>query len=89
VKLPHYAAAGIPEYWIANLKVDEVLAFRDPADGAYGLRSRFGAGTPSLSRHFQIASLCSTKSLGNDRAGETRQCLLTESSADLLQSGRS
>jgi Uma2 family endonuclease len=44
VKLPHYATAGIPEYWIANLKVDEVLAFREPSDGAYRSETTFRRG---------------------------------------------
>jgi Uma2 family endonuclease len=44
VKLPHYAAAGIPEYWIANLKVEEVLTFREPAGGAYRSELTFRRG---------------------------------------------
>ncbi len=34
-RLPHYAAAGIPEVWIANVTARQVEAFHDPADGGY------------------------------------------------------
>ena len=35
LKLPHYAAAGIPEVWIANVHARHVEAFHDPIDGVY------------------------------------------------------
>ena len=35
LKLPHYAAAGIPEVWIANVRARQVEAFQDPVDGVY------------------------------------------------------
>ncbi len=35
MKLPHYAAAGIPEVWIANVPARQVEAFHDPVDGVY------------------------------------------------------
>ena len=35
LKLPRYAAAGIPEVWIANVPARHVEAFHDPVDGAY------------------------------------------------------
>ena len=38
VKLARYAAAGIPEVWIANLRARQVEAYSDPVDGSY--RSR-------------------------------------------------
>ena len=38
VKLARYAAAGIPEVWIANLRARQVEAHSDPVDGSY--RSR-------------------------------------------------
>ena len=38
VKLPRYAAAGIPEVWIANVRARQVEAYSDPVDGVY--RSR-------------------------------------------------
>ena len=38
VKLARYAAAGIPEVWIANLRARQVEGYSDPVDGSY--RSR-------------------------------------------------
>ncbi len=38
LKLPHYAAAGIPEVWIANVPARQVEAFHDPVDGVYQSR---------------------------------------------------
>lgn len=34
-RLSRYAAAGIPEVWIANVPDRQVEAFHDPVDGAY------------------------------------------------------
>lgn len=34
-KADAYAAAGIPEYWVVNLKVMELVVMRDPVDGKY------------------------------------------------------
>ena len=38
VKLARYAAAGIPEVWIVNVRARHVEAYADPVDGTY--RSR-------------------------------------------------
>ncbi len=35
VKLPLYAAAGIPEVWLADFKGARLLRFSDPRDGRY------------------------------------------------------
>ena len=35
VKLSRYAAAGIPEVWIVNLRTRQVEAYDSPVDGAY------------------------------------------------------
>ena len=43
VKLPRYAAAGIPEVWIVNLRTRQVEAYNDPGDGAYQSRRVVGA----------------------------------------------
>ena len=37
-KLSRYAAAGIPEVWIANVSACHVEAFHDPVDGVYQSR---------------------------------------------------
>lgn len=36
VKIPLYAAAGISEYWLVNLRDDQVEVFREPATHAEG-----------------------------------------------------
>ena len=38
VKLLRYAAAGIPEVWIVNLRARQVEAWADPVDGVYQCR---------------------------------------------------
>ncbi len=49
VKLPLYAAAGIPETWLMNLPEDRIEVYRDPAPEGYRsitLVPRDGAVTP-------------------------------------------
>jgi len=43
-KAATYAVAGVPDYWIVNVKRDEVLVHRDPRDGAYASVERFAPG---------------------------------------------
>jgi len=35
LKLPRYAAAGLPEVWIENLQDDQLLVYRNPAGTSY------------------------------------------------------
>src|SRR5207249_3011987 len=35
VKLPRYAAAGVPEVWIMDLKENRLLVYRDPEKSAF------------------------------------------------------
>src|SRR6266849_5094882 len=35
IKVPRYAAAGVPEVWIENLSADELLVYRDPGHDGY------------------------------------------------------
>jgi Uma2 family endonuclease len=44
VKLPRYAAAGVPEAWIANLPGGAVEVHRDPAGRRYSTRAQFLPG---------------------------------------------
>ena len=45
VKLPLYAAAGIPEYWIVNLRDASLERYTEPRpDGAYAAKATLGAG---------------------------------------------
>ena len=38
VKLPHYAAAGVPEVWIEDINGGRILVFRDPVGRDYQTR---------------------------------------------------
>ena len=38
IKLPIYASAGIPEYWIVNLEKSEIEAYHSPQDDVYTIR---------------------------------------------------
>jgi Uma2 family endonuclease len=38
IKLPRFAAAGIPEVWIEDLKHDLILVFREPENGPYRMQ---------------------------------------------------
>ena len=46
VKAPLYATAGLPEYWIVNLRHDQVEVYTqpNPATGVYDSIQRFGRG---------------------------------------------
>ncbi|MBD0269993.1 MAG: Uma2 family endonuclease [Cyanobacteria bacterium Co-bin8] len=39
-----YAAAGIPEYWVVNLKKNLLVVFREPVEGDYGSKQTFSQG---------------------------------------------
>jgi Uma2 family endonuclease len=45
VKLPLYAASGIPEVWIADLEMESLLAFRDPSGEHYQTCPEFREGS--------------------------------------------
>jgi Uma2 family endonuclease len=49
VKTKVYAAAGIPEYWVINLRIMELIVFRDPTDVGYQSQALF--------KHGEICSL--------------------------------
>lgn len=51
-KLARYAAAGIPEVWIANLVDGRVEAYDDPVDGAYRNLRTVAAGQSISPRAF-------------------------------------
>ncbi|MBI4472982.1 MAG: Uma2 family endonuclease [Acidobacteria bacterium] len=42
IKVPHYAASGVPEVWIENLRQDRILVFRDPEGDSYQSSIVFG-----------------------------------------------
>jgi Uma2 family endonuclease len=43
-KMPLYAAAGVPELWILNLRNDVILVFRDPGKATYSTELTFARG---------------------------------------------
>ena len=45
IKADIYAAAGIPEYWVNNLKKNVLIVFCNPVDGKYQSRQEFTTGT--------------------------------------------
>ena len=52
-KLARYAAAGIPEVWIANLQMREVVVYADPSDSEYSSVSTYCPGDSISPRAFQ------------------------------------
>lgn len=43
-KMPVYATANIPEYWIANLKDFQIEVFKQPKDGDYQVKEIYKMG---------------------------------------------
>lgn len=41
IKMPIYAAAGIPEYWIADIENQTLIVHREPTDSGYGLIQKY------------------------------------------------
>ncbi|MEL6720621.1 MAG: Uma2 family endonuclease [Bacteroidota bacterium] len=41
IKLPLYAASGVPEVWIVNLNKDKIFVYTDPQDGEYQSKQTF------------------------------------------------
>jgi Uma2 family endonuclease len=37
IKIPRYAAAGVPEVWVENLPADELLVYRNPGAKGYSI----------------------------------------------------
>ena len=56
-KLARYAAAGIPEVWIANLRVREVTAYADPSGSTYATVTTYRAGDSISPRAFPDVTL--------------------------------
>ena len=51
-KLARYAAAGIPEVWVANLRAREVTAYAGPSASEYSSVRTYGAGESISPRAF-------------------------------------
>ncbi len=51
-KLARYAAAGIPEVWVANLRIREVTAYADPSGSEYSSATTYRSGDSISPRAF-------------------------------------
>ena len=56
-KLARYAAAGIPEVWVANLRVREVTGYTDPSNSNYATVNTYRAGDSISPRAFPDVTL--------------------------------
>ena len=56
-KLARYAAAGIPEVWVANLRVREVTVYADPSGSDYATVATYRPGDTVSPRAFPDVSL--------------------------------
>jgi Uma2 family endonuclease len=66
-KLPRYAAAGIPEVWIEDLKNDLLHVYREPVGKTYNVALTLHAGDsvsplPFPDASFRVEELLSTDS---------------------------
>lgn len=52
VKIPLYAAAGVPEVWLVNLPVDHIHIYRDPGTAGYGSIQIATRGASVTPHHF-------------------------------------
>ena len=56
-KLARYAAAGIPEVWVANLRVREVYVYTDPSGSEYDTVNTYRPGDSISPRAFPDISM--------------------------------
>ena len=56
-KLARYAAAGIPEVWVANLRAREVTAYAEPSGSEYSSVHTYGVGDTISPRAFPDVAL--------------------------------
>ena len=56
-KLARYAAAGIPEVWIANLRIREVTVYADPSGSTYATATTYRPGDSISPRAFPDIAL--------------------------------
>ena len=57
VKLPIYAEAGVPEFWIVDLVHNRTEVYREPVGAAYQVREFLPFGVPLIPHHFPDISL--------------------------------
>lgn len=56
-KLARYAASGIPEVWVANLRAREVTVYLDPSGSAYATSHTYRSGDTVSSQAFPDVAL--------------------------------
>lgn len=73
-KLERYAAAGIPEVWVANLRAREVTAYGEPSGSEYGNVHTYGVNDTISPRAFPDVALAVSDFMPpvGDDAEETR-----------------
>lgn len=64
VKLPRYAAAGVPEVWIFDLEEGRIEVYCDPSPDGYGVSSGSGPGEEVHSRNVEGLSVAVDEILG-------------------------
>jgi Uma2 family endonuclease len=64
IKLPRYAAAGIPEVWIVDLEGSRVEAYSQPSAEGYFVSREFGAGESARSERVEGLSVAVEEILG-------------------------
>jgi Uma2 family endonuclease len=64
VKVPRYAAAGVPEVWIEDLKNDRLLVYRSPAQNGYAVSLTLEKGNPVSPLSFPEVRFSVTELLG-------------------------
>lgn len=57
VKMPIYAAAGIPEYWIADIENQTLIVHREPMVNGYGLIQKFTGQTQVSPKSIEALTL--------------------------------
>ena len=64
VKVPLYAAAGIPETWIVNLPDEQIEVYAEPADGTYRVGRHYRRGERAQSQTLDNLSAVVAEVLG-------------------------
>ena len=64
VKVPLYAAAGIPETWIVHLPDEQIEVYAEPADGTYRVGQHYRRGERAQSHTLDNLSAVVAEVLG-------------------------
>ena len=64
VKVPLYAAAGVPETWIVNLPDEQIEVYAEPAGGTYRVGKHYRRGERAQSHTLDNLSAVVAEVLG-------------------------